>query len=313
MKLSQQRTALSSTIESDMAQKISGGTLAVRPLTLAALASHYNVSITPVRQAVDQLIARGLIIRQSNGRLCAADVAGGDAPVVPEAHVEPSTEALEPHLLRQILHLSLQQQEIYVREEATAVSLGVSRTIIRQLFSKFAVQGLMQHVPRCGWKVQALDNADMLQYLEAREAIEVAALDLAIPKLDPAVLRSMHAANIEKADGRDGGDGALDNRLHAYLLELAGNRYLRTFIETYGAYYTLVFDVAAPGAHVIADMAQQHLAILSGLLEERWDDARDALRAHIRAQAQVVAACIEDARLQSLNTDNEIMKHVPAG
>jgi DNA-binding GntR family transcriptional regulator len=77
----------------------------------------------------------------------------------------------------------------------------------------------------------------------------------------------------------------LDNRLHEYLIAKSGNRYIRNFFRQYTAtYYTSAFDYAAPEAHVVAEMAAQHRAILEALVARKWARAREALIQHIRAQ-----------------------------
>ena len=296
MKNRQHRRPLALTIEQDMAARLQAGELDAAELTLAALSARYGVSVTPVREAIASLLERGQIVRQENGRLKPGSVSTPTESVNSESAYEMAAIAPEDALLREILKKSLAQSSEYVREDASAQLLGVSRTTVRQLFSKYAGQGMLTHVPRCGWRVRPLDRADMHQYLAAREVIELAALDAAIPHLEKSILLQMYHANRHR-EGKTDGEPILDNRLHAYLLEKSGNRYYSAFFETFGTHYTLLFDLAAPQAHVMTQMAEQHREILSALLDERWEDARLGLRNHIRAQASVVSACMEAATL----------------
>ncbi|TWT84304.1 Xylose operon regulatory protein [Planctomycetes bacterium CA13] len=59
---------ISSYIEQDLEARIRSGE---RPpkLTIGALAQHYGVSFSPVRAAVNQLVARCVLVREANGRL----------------------------------------------------------------------------------------------------------------------------------------------------------------------------------------------------------------------------------------------------
>ena len=60
-----------------------------------------------------------------------------------------------------------------------------------------------------------------------------------------------------------GGGARLDNQLHAYLIEKAGNPDLRDRFDRHGIYYATLLDHAAPEAQVVAEMADQHRQILS--------------------------------------------------
>ena len=129
------------------------------------------------------------------------------------------------------------------------------------------------HVPRCGWRVRAFDENDLVAYLEVREVLENKALALARPHLVEADLRRMLAGNVSRSGGP-----RLDNSLHRYLVEKSGNDYLREFFDRHGAYYTSLLDFAAPETCVVAAMARQHRKILRALIAQDW--ARAAPRAH---------------------------------
>ena len=277
-------TTLSETIRRDLSDRILSDLGPPAALSLPALSRHYGVSFTPVREALRDLIAEGVLLRRGNGRVgvnprprkgrrAAPGPADGPGPAEP----------LEKTVAREVIARSLRGDSGYLREEAAASRFGVGRTAIRQAFGRLAGQGLMEHVPRCGWRVRAFDAADLAAYLQVREAMELKALELARPHLDPAELRRMLAANAD-----DGRPPHLDNALHRDLVAKAGNPYLRDFFDRHGAYYTTLFDYAAPETHVVEEMARQHRAILRALIARDWPRARRALARHIRAQRPVV-------------------------
>src|SRR5262249_11628248 len=125
----------------------------------------------------------------------------------------------------------------------------------------------------------------MLAYLQVRESLELKALELAKPRLEAADLRRMLSGNRPTA-----GEALprLDNDIHHYLIEKAGNRYIREFFDRHGLYYATLFDYAAPETNVVRTMAHQHRAILQALLAQDWRAARKALAQHIRAQRPIV-------------------------
>ena len=272
-------------IQRDLRDRLRSGTAAPSDLTLNALARHYRVSLTPVREALRDLVAEGVLIKGDDGRVRrgstrARRVEPAIAPPRPPVEIESA-------LAREVIARSLRGDTDYVREEAAAARFGVGRTVVRQAFSRLAGRGLLVHVPRCGFRVRPFDEADLDAYLELREVLELKALDLARDRLDPVALKRMLAGNVP-----DRRHPRLDNDLHIYFVEKSNNAYIRDFFERHGAYYTSVFDFAAPETHLVAEMAEQHRAILEALIAREWSRARAALARHIRAQRPIVKALL---------------------
>jgi DNA-binding GntR family transcriptional regulator len=279
---------ISQYIERDLAARVGTDQVLPAPLTLHSLSRHYGVSSTPVREAIRHLLAQGVLVRQSNGRLDLNRKRRITARVQrsrDRANHGPPRRALdlESDLAAEVIHKSLSGAGDYLREEATAERFGVGRTAIRQAFLQLAGRGLIVHVPRCGWRVRTFDEADMAAYLEFREVLEIKALSLARPRLIEADLRRMLAGNSSRK-----GAPRLDNSLHRYLVENSGNGYIREFFDRHGAYYTSLLDFAAPETHVVAAMARQHRKILRALIAQDWPCARRELTRHIRAQRPIV-------------------------
>ena len=255
-------------------------------LTLRDLSAHYGVSLTPVRLAVVELLREGTIRKAPNGRLAPGRPSSSRNPV-------PSPAAREQGIARDILKRSLQGRAEFLREEAGARAYGVGRTALRRVLSRLVAEGLLEHVPRRGWRVRPFRQEEMEAYLEVREVLELKALDLALPRLDRAALRRLLAEN-----RCSGGDPHVDGELHAVLIEASGNRYLQDFFRRHGAYFTTLFYYAALGASVVDRMARQHREILHELLAGRPARAKDALARHIRAQKPVLRIMM--TRLASL-------------
>jgi len=246
-------------------------------LTLPALATHYASSLTPARLAVALLVEEGVLRRGDGGRL--------EVARRPRRRTAPTPPAdVERLLTREVIAAGLRGDGSPLREEAAAARLGVGRTVLRQLLHRLAGLGLVEHLPRRGWRPRPFDAADLEAYLHVREVLEREALRLAWPRLEPAALRGMIEGNEE---------GRLDNRLHGYILGLAANRYLPEFFEREGAYYAALFDHAAPAAGVVEAMAGQHRAILRAMLAGEQGRAEALLAAHIRGQGPIVRGLID--------------------
>jgi DNA-binding GntR family transcriptional regulator len=281
-------TSLSDFVRDDLRRRLQRGAEAPPTLTLPALAAHYGVSFTPVRRAVAELIRGRVLRRQGNGRLeSAAARTDGAAPAEPAAALPPDeARALESSLTDEIIRMSLAGREEFLREEATAGRCGVGRTVLRAVLSRLAGKGLIEHLPRRGFRVRPFNRDDMIAFLQVRESLELKALDLAMPHVVRQDLERMLEGNRPAPDRRA---AQLDNDLHDYLIEKSGNRYIRDFFERHGIYYTTLFAYAAPGARVVRAMARQHRAILNALIAADRKAARRALARHIRSQRPVVA------------------------
>lgn len=274
-------------VEEDLRRRIQCGQDLPRPLTLASLSQRYGVSLAPVRSALDTLIEEGLIHKkESNGRIKVNSEKIGTS-----RSYEPAASPLRPDdwdriLIKEVVLASLSGTASYLREEALAHKHGIGRSVIRATFSRFAGAGLIEHIPRRGWRVRPLNLEDVRAYLQVRETLELKAMDLARPHLVRADLEQMLAGN----QPSNNSSAELDNRLHGYIIEKSGNHYIRDFFRQYvSAYYRTLFDYAAPEASVVGEMADQHCRILNALITRAWIRARDALVEHIQSQEHVLS------------------------
>ncbi len=257
-------------------------------LTLTAIAERFNASIQPVRTAVDALLREGWLLRDAKRQLVLNPSKKGcaircEAPG-PEARPDVETEMTEL-----VIRASLRGESIFLREEESAEQLGVGRTVVRSILGRLSGRGLVEHVPRRGWKVSAFSEARMGEYLEVRELLELRALELSAGRLDVKRLERLIERNSPTATGRV----RIDNSLHSYWVGQAGNRYITEFFALHGQYYSSLFDYASLESSVVAEMAEQHRDILKALLEGNLSVAKRVLRGHIRSQRPNVAYLME--------------------
>jgi DNA-binding GntR family transcriptional regulator len=279
---------LAAFVREDLRGRLASGERSAR-ITLRELAERYRVSLTPVREAVEDLVREGFLVKEGNGRLRVPE----RLPRTPASAAAGPTRPRDWHqvIARDVLRRSLRGEEGFLREESLAAEHGVGRTVLRHVFSRLAGAGMLEHVPRRGWRIRPFREADMLAYLEVRVLLELKALELARPRLVPAELLRIRSLN------RVRGAACVDAELHPYLIEKSGNRFIADFFRRHGAYYTTLFYTAAAGPAAAA-MARQHLRIVDALRAGRWERARLALAAHIRAQAPLVRTLMR--RLASL-------------
>jgi len=277
-------------IRNDLGSHLEAGRQLPAELTLDALARHYEVSYTPVRTAIAALTEDGLLNRKPNGRLEAANTPTPGAETKydhAESAPKSSTEDATTLITDELVRLSLAGKTVHLREEATAEKYGLSRSAMRNLFHHIAGQGLLEHIPRRGWRVRPFRQQDLQSFIEVREALELRALDLARPHLVEAELRAMLDGNLEPTS--DDCEVAIDNSLHGYLVEKAGNWYIQDFFERHGHYYGILFDWEDQDRATAIATVAQHREILTNLLDRKWQRARRALSSHIRENHPILS------------------------
>lgn len=259
-------------IRKDMQAHIAAGK-APSPLTLHSLAKHYGVSISPVRMAIDQLLASGVLRRQGPRRLIADPAKAAALAEEPPAHPPRDVfQIVSDELMRQ----SLRGEAVYLREVQTAERFGISGTQVRQILSRLAGAGLIEHVPRQGWRLRPFRQEDMAAFIQVRESLELLALDLARPRLVREDLQDMYDANILRPDPQP------DDRLHTYIQQKAGNPYVDDFFARHGAYYRILGAWESQDRDARMEAAQQHRGILKAMIDSDWELARKRLSHHIR-------------------------------
>ncbi len=73
----------------------------------------------------------------------------------------------------------------------------------------------------------------------------------------------------------------IDESLHEYFVTLAGNAYLRDFLQKQGRYYRRLFEWEDHDRATAIETVRQHRAILTALIDKNWPAARKALSHHI--------------------------------
>ncbi len=284
-------------IRNDLGSRLEAGRQLPAELTLDALARHYEVSYTPVRTAIAALTEDGLLTRKSNGRLEAAEVpTDGAETKYHSSKNAPAPSAKDPGalIIDELVRLSLAGKTIHLREEATAEKYGLSRSAMRNLFHRIAGQGLLEHVPRRGWRVRPFRQKDLQSFIEVREALELRALDLARPNLIEADLRAMLDGNLEPTS--DDCEVVIDNSLHGYLVKKADNWYIQDFFERHGHYYGILFDWEDLDRPTAIATVAQHREILDALLDHKWARSRRALSFHIRENHPILSQIRESKK-----------------
>ena len=192
-----------------------------------------------------------------------------------------------------------QRKEQRLSDVALAEKLGVSRTPVRQALERLVQDGLVRSDPRRGFWVRLFTAQDIHEIYELRGALEVLALRLAAPRLDPADLRSQLDLLYTVREQLDQRPISLflqcDFRLHTLLIRASGNSRLIRYLSTLRSQFSVfqIKDTLYPQRMEAA--LDDHEQILLALLEGNIDKAAELLAAHIsHAMANVLADIFEE-------------------
>lgn len=189
-----------------------------------------------------------------------------------------------------------EQKEQRLSDVVLAEKLGVSRTPVRQALERLVQDGLVRSDPRRGFWVRTFTAQDIHEIYDLRGALEVLALRLAAPHLDPTDLKSQLAAIREIRAQLDQHPVSLflqsDFRLHTLFIRASGNGRLIHYLSTLRSQFSMfqVKDTRYPWR--MEPALNDHEQILQALLEHDIEKAASVLAAHIVQSKEFVLADI---------------------
>ena len=153
----------------------------------------------------------------------------------------------------------LKGEPVFLREEDTAARYGISGTAIRQIFSRLAGSGIIEHVPRRGWRVRPFRAQQLDEFTQVRKVLELEAMRLAWPKLVDADLQEMRDGNVLPEGDNDA--PKINDGIHRYLIEKAGNQYIADFMERHMPFFFCAFHlgrIRPPSRHRYRSLTLGH-------------------------------------------------------
>lgn len=283
--------SLKNYIKHDLEVRLRSGQELPAQLTLESMATYYQVSFSPVRMALAELVDEGLLQRGANRRLeISTDqikpLKRGKKSDLPE----PPTDMFDV-ITNDFVKLSLLGEPIDIREEVTAKKYKISRSSLRIILNRLAGTGILDHIPRRGWRLRPFRQEDMQAFLEVRELLELKALELAKPHLIKKELQKILEGNVIPESEFE--RVSIDNSLHEYLIVKAGNYYIQDFFQRQGRYYNILFDWEDQDRETAIETVRQHQSILNALIKKKWSTARKALSYHIRNNHPILSKIVK--------------------
>jgi DNA-binding GntR family transcriptional regulator len=183
-------------------------------------------------------------------------------------------------------------------EVALSRELEISRGPIREALSRLAAEGLITMRPRRRAEVRSLTTQELIDAYQVREALEVMAVRLAIPRITEADLARLddlidqmagHASRRAVADFF-----AANVAFHETLCELSGNKKLQE------VHHRLEGEISRFQARTLAlrgsleSSVSEHRAILAAVRLGDVEKAGELTAAHVRVPAQRLQESLDE-------------------
>jgi DNA-binding GntR family transcriptional regulator len=196
-----------------------------------------------------------------------------------------------------------------LQEVALARSLGVSRGPVREAIGRLASDGLVVVRPRRGAVVASLTREEFLEAYQVREALEVMAIRLAVPRVgDEEIARLERLTNeMEALAERSDVDGFFQANaaFHAALVEASGNKRL------HDVYRQVVGQMARYQMRSLAlrgtlrRSVQEHRAIVRAVKKGDAERSAHILSEHIRVPQRRLESASDDELIELRPTEPE--------
>lgn len=167
-------------------------------------------------------------------------------------------------------------------EQQMAASLGVSATPVREAFRMLATEGLVRIEPWKGAVVQGFTEADTLEAVQCREALECQAMRLIFDQLTEEDFQKIEGLVKQAQHTEDYSEFVhLSSSIHDVWIEGCGNRRLSAMMKQLDDVLLHDRNVSAVDAARTKQIMEEHTEILAALRAHDLNRAIAALTAHI--------------------------------
>lgn len=241
-------------------------------------------SRTAVRNALAHFVERGLIAGMKE-RFLLRKPRPDDYFDVSELHS--GTEKLQQVLMERIYERDLPPGAEFTEAELSRAA-GVSTIAVREFLIGFSRHGLIEKMPRGGWRLCAFDSSFAEELGEVRETFELKAIErlATLPPDHPAFQRLKELLAAHEALGKAKSAAQefpdLDRTFHTFLIGLLNNRFANHLNDVVSLVFHYHYqwdkrDEIPRNRYAV----QEHLAILRALVARDFAAATTAMRTHL--------------------------------
>lgn len=168
-------------------------------------------------------------------------------------------------------------------EQGVADELGISRTPAREALRRLESDGLVVSEPRFGMKVKELGYIETLELYEAREVLEMAAVEICAEKICGSEIAELEILQEQMAGSvRDPSRMAsLNYAFHKALLNAAKNRYLTISFEAIHKTLAILGATTLANTERAEESLIEHQDVIDCLKQRDKEGARGIMGRHL--------------------------------
>lgn len=188
-----------------------------------------------------------------------------------------------------------------ISEKALCAEFGVSRTPVREALKRLVDEDLVDVFPHSGTYVSKISYEVAEEGFVIRRALEIESIRRATRFVaDPDIVR-LDALIAEMRDilRRDALNDyiVVDDAFHATIAEISRFPRMWKFVNLVKAHLDRMRQLSAPVPGHLAEVTEQHAAIVRALERRNADQAELAMKIHLDASFAVMSAMYEDGML----------------
>ena len=196
------------------------------------------------------------------------------------------TDRVYEELREAIIELRLRPGEP-LREVPLAAQLGVSKTPLREAFTRLEQEGLVETTSFKGAVVTGYSERDLREIYELRALLEGAAARAAAEGLNDATLGELRELVARSRELRDAGDLAplatLLGQFDVALFALVTNERIAALIDNLRAHLTRIGKLTEDIPGRVEASVEEHAAIVEAIAARDPDEADRLMRVHIQS------------------------------
>ncbi|WP_128560384.1 GntR family transcriptional regulator [Methylobacterium crusticola] len=176
-----------------------------------------------------------------------------------------------------------------LNEAALCAEFGIGRTPVNKALHRLMHEGLVRILPRKGVLVQPLSMDEFAHLIEVRRLTEPPCAALAAGRIGEDDLADLDALLAAPAAGLDAVLES-DRRFHETIARASRNAVLAEVLSGLHGRSVRFWALSLATGHHLAEVAEEHAAILRALRRRRPEDAAAAMAAHIDSFARTLAS-----------------------
>lgn len=182
-------------------------------------------------------------------------------------------------------------------------NLGVSTTPVREALSKLQQEGLVQYIPRTGWKISRISKQEFRKLQEVKSLLEITLAERALPFIKPNDIPQMILLNNEMrelfkpcAGGKPDLERLLEanDRFHMYIFKFYDNDIMIEILQQTWNNLRYARLIWISSEEFLNNFYEEHNEIIAAIKDRNGAALRDAVERHLRCGLGYMEACLED-------------------